>query len=430
MPRVPKTFDAKFDGIQVLNAIRNAASTTYQERIPVATQNNITAVGNAMMQYEATQNEFLNQLVNRIARVMITSKSYQNQLRPFKRGSMEMGETIEEVFVNMATAHPFDPILAERTVFKREIPDVAAVFHKINSRLMYKVTISTEQLRTAFLNASGITDLVSNIVESLYTGAEFDEYLTMKQLFVDAVNAHKFYPVVTPALSETNAKSVITTIKTWSNKLEFISALYNPMGVKTRTLKQNQYLFVTPEFDGIMDVNVLAAAFNMEKAEFLGHKIVIDNFGTLTGVQAALVDRDWFMVFDNLETYESIRNPEGLYWNNFYHKWMLYSTSPFVNALLFTTNPTTVTTVTVTPAAPTVKKGDVQVFTAAVDGTGNWANGVVWSVTGATQPVRSQIDWTGKLLVAPDEVNTKLTVTATSTFDPTKSGTATVTVTD
>ena len=110
MPRVPKTFDAKFDGIQVLNAIRNAASTTYQERIPVATQNNITAIGNAMMQYEATQNEFLNQLVNRIARVMITSKSYQNQLRPFKRGTMEMGETIEEVFVNMATAHPFDPL--------------------------------------------------------------------------------------------------------------------------------------------------------------------------------------------------------------------------------------------------------------------------------------------------------------------------------
>ena len=136
------------------------------------------------------------------------------------------------------------------------------------------------------------------------------------------------------------------------------------------------------------------------------------------------------MVFDNLETYESIRNPEGLYWNNFYHKWMLYSTSPFVNALLFTTNPTTVTTVTVTPAAPTVKKGDVQVFSAAVTGTGNWSNGVVWSVTGATQPVRSQIDWTGKLLVAPDEVNTTLTVTATSTFDPTKSGTATVTVAD
>lgn len=432
MPRVPKTFDAKYDGIQILNAIRNAASTTYRERIPVATQDNIAEVGNAMMQFEATQNEFLHMLVNRIARVIITSKSYSNPLKPFKRGVLANGEAIEEVFVNMATAKPFDPILAERTVFKREIPDVSAVFHKINSRVFYKTTVSREQLAAAFLSAEGITDLVAKIVDSLYSGAELDEYISMREMFSIQAQRGAFYPVYIPALTAVNAQAAITTIKQWSNRLEFISANYNPMGVKTRTLKNEQYLFVTPEFDAMMDVNVLAAAFNMNKAEFLGHKIMVDNFGTgMEKVQAILVDRDWFMDFDRLDEYNEIYNPEGLYWNYFYHVWRLYSASPFVNAIMFTSDDTiSITSIDVTPAAPTVKKGDVQQFTVTFTASAMAPKGVIWSVTGATQPVRSQIDWTGRLLVAPDEKNTTLTVTATSTYDPTKTDTATVTVAD
>ena len=89
-----------------------------------------------------------------------------------------------------------------------------------------------------------------------------------------------------------------------------------------------------------------------------------------------------------------------------------------------------VTSIDVTPAAPTVKKGDVQQFAATFTASPMAPKGVIWSVTGATQPVRSQIDWTGRLLVAPDEKNTTLTVTATSTYDPTKTDTATVTVAD
>lgn len=430
MPRVPKTFDAKFDGIQILNAIRNAASTTYQERIPVATRDNIKDVGNAMMQYEATQNEFLHMLVNRIARVIITSKSYSNPLKPFKRGVLEMGEAIEEVFVNMATAKPFDPILAERTVFKREIPDVSAVFHKINSRVFYKTTVSREQLAAAFLNAEGITDLVSKIVDSLYSGAELDEYISMREMFSIQAQKGAFYPIYIPAITEATAKSAITTIKKWSNQLEFISASYNPMGVKTRTVKQDQYLFVTPDFDAVMDVNVLAAAFNMDKAEFMGHKIMVDNFGTgMEKVQAILIDRDWFMDFDRMSEYNEIYNPEGLYWNYFYHVWRLYSASPFVNALMFTSDDTiTITSIDVVPATPTVKKGALQQFTANFTASAMAPRGVIWEVSGDL-PVRSQIDWTGRLLVVPDEQNTTLTVKATSTYDPTKSDTATVTVT-
>lgn len=428
MPVKPNAATLNANGINILNAIRNSASDTYRNRIPVATQDNIREIGNAMMTYQATQNEFLNALVNRIARVIITSKSYENPLRVFKKGMMEYGETIEEIFVNIAKAHPFDPIVAEKTVFKREIPDVAAVFHKMNYQNFYKATISNDQLRQAFLSTEGITDLIARIVDSMYTGSEFDEFLCMKHLIEDDATKGRMYPVVIPEPTAANAKAIVTTIKSISNKLEFLSSTYNAMGVMNFTKKENQILIIDAAFDAVIDVEVLASAFNMSKAEFMGQRVLIDNFGTLTGCVAALVDREWFMVFDNLMSFTENYNGEGLYWNYFYHVWKTFSTSPFANALIFTTDAQSVTSVTVT-GAEALKLGQSAQYTATVVASDLAPQGVIWSVTG-TNPVKSQIDWTGKLLVPPDETNTKLTIKATSIYDPTKSGTLDVTISE
>lgn len=428
MPVKPNAATLNANGINILNAIRNSASDTYRNRIPVATQDNIREIGNAMMTYQATQNEFLNALVNRIARVIITSKSYENPLRVFKKGMMEYGETIEEIFVNIAKAHPFDPIVAEKTVFKREIPDVAAVFHKMNYQNFYKATISNDQLRQAFLSTEGITDLIARIVDSMYTGSEFDEFLCMKHLIEDDATKGRMYPVVIPEPTAANAKAIVTTIKSISNKLEFLSSTYNAMGVMNFTKKENQILIIDAAFDAVIDVEVLASAFNMSKAEFMGQRVLIDNFGTLTGCVAALVDREWFMVFDNLMSFTENYNGEGLYWNYFYHVWKTFSTSPFANALIFTTDAQSVTSVTVT-GTEALKLGQSAQYTATVVASDLAPQGVIWSVTG-TNPVKSQIDWTGKLLVPPDETNTKLTIKATSIYDPTKSGTLDVTISE
>ncbi len=426
MPVKPNSANLTHNGVDILNAIRNYASDTYRQRIPIATQDNIREIGNAMLQYQSTQNEFLNALVNRIARVLITSKSYQNPLAHFKKGMMEYGETVEEVFVNIAKAHPFDPIVAEKTVFKREIPDVAAVFHKMNLQNFYKATISQEQLRQAFLSANGVTDLISRIVEAMYTGSEFDEFLCMKKLIEDAATTGKMYPVVIPTPSAANAKSIVTTIKAVSNNLEFLSSKYNAMGVMNFTKKPNQILIMDTSFDAMIDVEVLASAFNMSKAEFMGQRVLIDNFGELTGCVAALVDEDWFMVFDNMLNFTEQYNAEGLYWNYFYHVWKTFSTSPFANAILFTTTEQSVTKVEVTGPA-TIAKGQVGQYVATVTGTAMVPQGVVWTVTG-TADTKAVIDWTGKLLVPPDETNTTLTVKAASVYDPSKSATIDVTI--
>lgn len=429
MPSIPKAKALNANSVDILNAIRAQQDAEYQNRIPEATQQNLRDVGQAMMSYKPAQNAFLNALVNRIARVIITSKSYQNPLKEFKKGIMEYGETVAEYFVNIAKAHQFDPAVAEKEWMKREIPDVDGVFHKMNYQNFYKVTISDRELRQAFLSADGVTDLIARIVDSLYTGSEYDEFLIMKQLIVDAAQAGKMYPVHIPAISAANAKEIVTTIKSISNDMAFMKTKYNSMGVLTATPKRDQILILDSRFDAVIDVEVLASAFNMEKAEFMGRRILIDDFAELTGVVAAIVDSDWFMVFDNMLEFTENYNGEGLYWQYWYHCWKTFSNSPFANAVLFTTDTVAATSVVITPAAPTATVGQQVQFTASVQGTGYIPQDVTWTVTGSLSPTQATtINQSGLLIIGADETAKTLTITATSTFAPTVSKTATVTI--
>lgn len=428
MPSIPKQQTLTANAAQVLNAIRANQNYDYQSRVPEATQGTLKQVGNAILSSFDLQNAFLNALVNRIALVLINSKMFYNPLRVFKKGTIEYGEIVEEIFVNIAKAHVYDPVVAEQEVFKREIPDVDAIFHKMNYKNFYKVTIQNEDLRQAFLSSQGISDLIARIVDSLYSGANYDEFLIMKNMIVDAVKNGRMATVTIPEATAENAKSIITTIKSVSNALEFPSTAYNAQGVLTYTPKDRQVLILDTKFDAINDVEVLASAFNMDKAEFMGRRVLIDNFADLTGVPAVLVDESWWMVFDMQINFTEIYNAQGLYWNYFYHVWKLFSESPYSNAVVFTSNPNSVTSVTVSPESANVAKGSTQQMTAAVVTTGYAPKTVNWSVTGAQTPT-SRISNTGLLTVATNEPNDTLTVTAVSAYDPDKSDTSTITVT-
>jgi hypothetical protein len=87
----------------------------------------------------------------------------------------------------------------------------------------------------------------------------------------------------------------------------------------------------------------------------------------------------------------------------------------------------TVTSVTVSPENANVNKNQTRHFDATVTGTNNPDKTVTWTVTGGVSG--TTISPTGLLSVAANEVDlATLTVTATSTVDPAKSGTATVSV--
>lgn len=453
MATKPKIVTLTNSSVDVLNAIRNSATINYQNYVPKATADadSIREIGAIIMDNPQLQNEFLSALVNRIGRVLITSKMYDNPWAMFKNGMLEFGETIEEIFVNIAKPYQFDPSVAENNLFKREIPDVRSAFHIMNYQKYYKTTIQNDQLRQAFLSWQGITDLISKIVDAMYTGANYDEFQTMKYMLAKHILNGNMYPITVPTVTTANMKEIVADIKGVSNDMEFMSTKYNISGVQTHTPKSEQYFIVNSKFDAVMDVEVLASAFNMEKAEFLGRRVLVDSFGALDiarlnvlfaddptyteigsselnaldKIPCIIVDREWFMIFDNYYNFTEQYNGEGLYWNYWYHVWKTFSISPFHNNALFIPGIPTVTSVAVSPSSASVQAGQSIQLTATVQTTNFAPQTVDWSVD--TEGVT--VNASGVVTVG-EEVSSKtsITVTATSTFDSGISGTATIVV--
>lgn len=386
--------------IDILNVIRQNASLEYQNNVPAITQaQDIPKVGEVLLGYPALANQFINALVNRIALVRVTSATFNNPYSRLKKGYLEYGETVEEIFTNIANVFVFSEEKAEARELKRYLPDVRAAFHTINWKVLYPVTIEEETLRQAFLSLDGVQDMIARIVETVYTAAEYDEFLLFKYLIIKAVNKGKMYPI---SVDVSDIKNAGVAFRGTSNLLPFMSSKYNEAGVKNTTPKNRQVIFLDAMFDAQYDVNVLASAFNMDRADFMGRLHLIDDFTTfdnerwsviraestglenVTAGELAIMadvigvfgDEDYFQIYDNLSKFAEKYVASGLRWNYFYHTWKTISTSPFANMCVFVKSTASLGT----PTAVVYKVQSVD-----TDATGNVVvNLGVDSITGGT----------------------------------------------
>lgn len=416
-------------------------------------------VGTVVTAYSPDRNPFLNALVNRIAFTIIKNRTFDNPWAVFKKGYMEFGETVEEVFVDICEPHMYSPENAEQKVFKREIPDVRAAFHTMNWQVFYKQTVSNDQLRMAFLSWQGISDLVSKIVTAMVTSMNVDELYMMKYLIARAILDGNMYVQVIED-PDTDAKAALKTIQTATLNMKWPSRDYNQAGVMNFTPIEDQRLIETNAARATLNVDALAEIFQLAKADYLQIQMDVDDFSKidferikamftdpvtgevtqnveefdagekalLASVVGVLTTVDWWMIFDNFSNMTQNYNGEGLYWNYWLHGWKTFSYSPFENCIVFSKTAQSITGVTVSPNTASVDKGQSVVLTATVAGTGIVNTNVTWKVAGASELASGTHIDGGTLYVAKDETNTTLTVTATSAQDSSKSGTATITV--
>lgn len=368
MPRRIAVNTLNASTLDILNVIRQNASYDYQQNVPVAeTANDIPKVGEVIYGTPAFANQFLNALVNRIAMVRVQSATFNNPYARLKKGYLEFGETIEDIFVSIAQVVEYTPEKAEAREFKRTLPDVRSAFHVMNWRVMYPVTIQDEDLKQAFLSMEGVQNLIAKIVDSVYTASEYDEFLLFKYLLIKAISHGKLAPLSIGTGAD--PKEAAVAFRGTSNLLPFMSNDYNDASVRTTTPKDRQVIFMDARYNADFDVNVLASAFNMEKADFMGRLFLIDNWtefdnerfdiiransdgieevtaqelALLADVKAVLIDENWFQVYDNNNKFTEKYVASGLYWNYFYHTWKTVSSSPFANAVVFVTSSATIT---------------------------------------------------------------------------------------
>ena len=366
----------------ILNVIQVNASQEYQARVPLATQTNITTVGAPILTYQSTQNEFLSALINRIALSIIRNKTLKNPLAILKKGTIPLGSDIQEIFTNMAKDQGFDG--SGSKLLTKTIPDTKVLYQRMNRQGQYPVTISKQQLQTAFTSYAELEKLLNGIVTAMYSGDNYDEFILMKNIVADAITNEKVVTVsVGHITDEGSAKGLIKAIKKTSKAFTFPSSSFNTYfankpdsdtgdPVITWTPPEDQVLLIRADIMTDISIDVLAAAFNLDKVAFKSMVLEVDSFGSATNCYAMLIDRSWMQVYDNLFETTEFYNAQGLYWNYWLNHWQTYGYSRFANAVAFVCASETIEIDKTSLAFTTTSTQTITATTTPIDATVTW----------------------------------------------------------
>lgn len=353
----------------ILDKIWLSGTNDYQQRVPLTTQNSVAATVEALFDpmNNAYYNQFVDALVNRIGMTYVHQQSFKNPLSIFKKSKMLYGSTEQEIAVKWIKGHSY--IDDAEDVFKMYRPDAGVWYHTQNREDFYPITIVKPELYRAFTADDGIARFVSQIMQAPINADEYDEYRIMMQLIAFYESNFGFYKhsLTAAPTTETYGKEFLTALRTYSRLLKFPSARYNAGAINDLPVfakPEELVLLITPDYRAAVEVETLASVFQLDMANIQYRIIDVDEFPIPNAV-ALLTTEDFFRCRDTLYETTSIYNPKTLGNNMFLHHWGIYSVSPFVPAILFTTGAGTsiptitesVSGVTMTAASATAKPG-------------------------------------------------------------------------
>lgn len=346
--------DLNLSNASVLDQIRLAGTSDYQQRIPSATQATVQQIQKALMDPMNGDlwNQFVKNLFNLIGTQILRSKRWVNPLAKFKRVNLYRKQSIQEIGFELMKAKGFD--VKAQTLFDVNAPEIKVAYHSMNRQDRYEVSINHEMLENAFLVENGLANFIAGALTAQENSDNYDEYLLMMNLISSYNENFGFYNVQVPNIASDNAtqdqiKLFLEKVRALTGRWKFMSGTYNHYGVPTFTNPENTLLLTTPEVVAKIDVNVLAGAFNVSMAEIQNKIIVVDHI-PIENCIAILMDEDWFVCGDNLYATRTWENPQTLVTQYYLHHWATYGASPFMNCAIFTTEPDTmIPTITFTP---------------------------------------------------------------------------------
>lgn len=344
-------------GAKIYNAV--VANDPVLANMPRATNNNIGDISNILFNdsYQPQLNQFVNNLINRIALTIIRNKSYNNPLAVFKKGSIPLGTDIQDVFTNPANAEAYElSDVAMQKLLTITDPDTHVAYYRRNRQDMYTKTIAREALQGAFESWENFEGYVASITNSLYSGNYISEFNYTKDLVDGAFDNGKIITeVVTNPTDETSSNAFLKQVKTIYDMMTFPSSNYNAYSkfsgangnIVTWTDSDRIVLIIRADVMNTIDVDSLARAFNIDKASFMGRIYKVDKFRNenLLGV---ICDEAWLQIYDNVLRFDEFYNARVMAWNQYLHAWSVFAICPFANAVaLCTEEPIEVTNIVI-----------------------------------------------------------------------------------
>jgi hypothetical protein len=382
------------DNVQLLNTVRQYAPVDYQNRIPAVTQGNIQSALRGFQDYTPSWDIFLGVFLEKIGLQIVRNTTWTNPFGIFKRAPMRLGSKIEEVAINLQRAHGYKNNCTD--VFGVEPADSRVAFHSQNRHDYYKVTVPLEDvLRGAAVDEYFLSSYLGSLVDNLIVSDNADEYLIFKELLAKANERNAFFNVnvsnvLTAQDKAAASRALVERVRGMYRMAKFPSAKYSIEGRERGliTVGRDMVLIIDAATEAAVDVESLAAAFHMDKADFMADSVaVIDEWPRgLEGTQALLVDRDFFVVTDTLLSMQAAPlNPCNLSVNHYYHHWGIYSFSTFVPCIRFSTDADTVIGNTPAEVTGITITMDTNARVGYVSGDGTNASPAIFNVPGSVR---------------------------------------------
>lgn len=340
------------DNVTFTKALSSAASQEFQDRIGDVTKENMHKIADIITAYPTAKNEFVTVLTNQVAKQRFFSKAYENPYKLFKKGMLPYGKSIESIFVDIVKGKDRTRQTNANTLasdlLTRQDPNVKVEYYTENKQMQYQATISDEELKGAFRAENGLSEMTSRILQAPLNSAEYDDFLLVKHALAHLKGAEvKLGKTAYDELTlQQKAQSLVTAIKSYILKMGFLSNQYNGQGVMTYSKPQDLVCFVPTDLLAVMDVQLLAQAFNVSYDQINLHVLPIDNFVSCAGseeesyaedtaTQCIICDKEALQIWETLNSSETFRNPQAMYTNVWFNRWGIVASCNFVNCVKF-----------------------------------------------------------------------------------------------
>lgn len=389
----------------------------------------IAPIGKIILNNKRYRNAFIN-TINLIGLTVIKRNGWDNPWNFTKRGELRFGQQIREIVLDLCNVYDYNENFSNKERFLQTVvPNVFNYLHEINFQKFYQTTTSDAQIAMAFDKEGGLFEFIDLAISMLYESLKYDTYIVDKYQLCRRILDGTVTSVKINNYASLTPRQRVAFIKNYSNKMIFRSPNYNPAGIRKATSFEDQRLIMNTEFEADMTTDVLATSYFRNEAEFKTYMALIDSFSdsdearltellgsayipftddektALSKIPCVIVSREWFMDYDylldagsNMKETE-FYNPTTLENNHFLHAWRVFSTSPFENAIVFTTDTPAVTSVTVSPKTATVTKGQDLNMKASVVTTGFANKAVNWEIDANSKANGASINSAGVLKV-------------------------------
>ena len=348
-----------------LNALREmsvSGSSIYHQYIPIIDENtSISTLAEPILSVPAVANDFMSMLVNRIVYTQFETKLYNNPLRVLEGDRIPLGYAGQEIFTNPAKGRKYNVNDFAGLLQKYEA-DTKVQYMTLNADLQYPVTVTRHDLKKAFTSWADLDRFIDQLSNSLYNGAYINDFRFTKNLVGSAYSYGGVQVQTVSAISsEATAKAFVKACRNLFLGFQVPSTSYNAWAmaggygdpITTWSNPEDIVILLRNDVRTEIDVDVLAAAFNMDKATLMGNILAVDNFDVIDdegvkrfdggAILALVADKSWFKIKQQDMYLDEFYNANNRTWQYYLNNTKMFQYSLFANAVVLATALPTIT---------------------------------------------------------------------------------------